>query len=76
MAGVDARKIHLEPLPPHAPDLNPVEWMWQQMKHVEPRNLACMDLEESHLEFHLAIGRIRQKPKLIQSFFAGAGLAL
>ena len=35
-----------------------------------------MDLEELHLEFHLAIGRVRRKPKLIQSFFAGAGLEL
>jgi transposase len=69
-------KIHLEPLPPYAPDLNPVEWMWQHLKHVELRNLACVDLEELHLEFHLAVGRIRQKPKLIQSFFAGAGLEL
>jgi transposase len=69
-------KIHLEPLPPYAPDLNPVEWMWQHLKHVELRNLACVDLEELHLEFHLAVGRIRQRPKLIQSFFAGAGLEL
>ena len=30
--------IHLEPLPPYAPDLNPVEWLWRQMKEVEMRN--------------------------------------
>jgi transposase len=76
VAEVGVRKIHLEPLPPYAPDLNPVEWMWQHLKHVELRNLACVDLEELHLEFHLAVGRIRSKPKLIQSFFAGAGLEL
>jgi transposase len=46
VAEVGVRKIHLEPLPPDAPDLNPVEWMWQHLKHVELRNLACMDLEE------------------------------
>jgi hypothetical protein len=28
-----------------------------------------------HLEFHLAIGRLRQKPHLIHSFFANAGLS-
>jgi hypothetical protein len=28
------------------------------------------------LELHLAIGRLRQKPRLIQSFFEGAGLKL
>jgi hypothetical protein len=35
---------------------------------------VCRDLEELHQEFHLAIGRIRQKPHLIRAFFAQAGL--
>jgi hypothetical protein len=39
------------------------------------RNLVCRDLEELHQEFHLAVGRLRQKPHLIQSFFAQAGLS-
>ena len=39
-------------------------------------NLSCMDMEELHLEFDLAVGRLRQKPQLIRSFFAAAGLAL
>jgi hypothetical protein len=33
-------------------------------------------LEELHLELHLAIGRLRQKPHLIRLFFKAAGLAL
>ena len=40
------------------------------------RNLACLDLEELHQEFHLAVGRLRQKPHLVQSFFAQAGLTI
>jgi len=68
------RKIHLERLPPYAPDLNPDEGLWQHLKHVEMRNLVCLDLEELHLQYHLAIGRVRQKPHLIRSFFTGAGL--
>ena len=58
------------------PDLNPIEEAWQHLKHVEMRNLVCLDLEELHLQLHLAIARLRQKPKLIPSFFAGAGLNL
>jgi transposase len=69
-------KIHLEPMPPYAPDLNPVEWLWQHLKDVEMRNLTCLDLEQLHLELHLALGRVRQRSHLIQSFFAGAGLEL
>ena len=68
------RGVWVERRPPDAPDLNPVEGVWQHMKHVEMRNLVCLDLEELHLELHLAIGRLREKPRLIQSFFEGAGL--
>ncbi len=71
-----ARWIHLESLPPYAPDLNPVEGLWTHLKDVEMRNLACLDLEQLHMEFHLALGRTRQRPSLITSFFAGAGLVL
>jgi transposase len=77
LSGRGAKKVHVEPLPGYAPDLNPLDQgCWQQLKHVELRNLACMDLEELHLELHLAIGRLRQKPRLIHSFFAKAGLEL
>ena len=61
-------------LPAYAPDLNPVEGAWQHLKHVEMRNLVCLDLEELHLELYLAVGRLRQKPRLIRSFFVEAGL--
>jgi transposase len=68
--------LALEFLPAYAPDLNPVEWLWQHLKDVEMRNLVCVDLEELHEELHLALGRVRQKPRLIPAFFSGAGLAL
>jgi transposase len=69
-------KVHLEALPPYAPDLNPVEWLWKQLKKVELRNLTCLDLEQLHMELHLALGRVRQRLALVQSFFEGAGLQL
>ena len=40
------------------------------------RNLVCRDLEELHEQFHLAVGRLRQKSYLVRSFFAQAGLKL
>lgn len=70
-------KVWLEALPGYAPDLNPWdEGGWHHLKDVEMRNLVCLDLEELHQEFHLAIGRLRQKTHLLQSFFAQAGLKL
>jgi len=70
-------KVWLEALPGYAPDLNPWdEGGWHHLKNVEMRNLVCRDLEELHQEFHLAVGRLRQKLHLVQSFFAQAGLNL
>ncbi len=70
-------KVWVEALPGYAPDLNPWdEGAWNHLKHVEMRNLVCRDLEELHEQFHLAVGRLRQKPHLVQSFFAQAGLTL
>ncbi len=69
--------VWLEALPGYAPDLNPWdEGGWQHLKHVEMRNLVCRDLEELHEQFHLAIDRLRQKPRLVRSFFAQAGLKI
>jgi transposase len=65
-------KIHVEPLPAYAPDLNPVEWLWRHLKDVELANVSCLDLDQWHQELHLALGRVRQKPSLVQSFFEGA----
>jgi len=70
-------KVWLEALPGYAPDLNPWdEGGWNHLKHVEMRNLVCRDLEEVHEQFHLAVARLRQKPHLVLSFFAQAGLKL
>ena len=73
---VGEQQIALEVLPAYAPDLNPVEWLWKHLKHVEMRNQACLDLEELHMAIHMAVGRVRQRPDLIDSFFEGAELPL
>lgn len=70
-------KIWVEALPGYAPDLNPWdEGGWHQLKNVQLANVVCRDLEELHEQFHLAVGRLRQKPHLVRSFFAQAGLYL
>lgn len=76
VAAVGEENLRVEFLPAYAPDLNPVEWLWRHLKLEEMKNLACLDLEELHEEIHLALGRIRCKPRLPPTFFAGAKLAL
>jgi transposase len=75
-ASIPRQGLRVEFLPAYAPDLNPVEWLWRRLKRVELRNRVCLDLEELHTEFHLAIGRVRPKTKLLQAFFTSAGLML
>lgn len=72
-----AGKVWVEARPSYAPDLNPWdEGGWHQLKNVRRANVVCRDLEELHEPFHLAVGRLRQKPHLVRSFFAQAGLSL
>jgi transposase len=73
---VGASGLRAERMPAYAPDLNPIEWLWGHLKRVEMRNLVCLDLEELHEQFHLAVNRVRQKNRLIPAFFKGAGLVL
>jgi len=76
LADEGAKRVHVEALPGYAPDLSPLDQgCWHQLKDVQMANLSCMDMEELHLEFDLAVGRLRKKPRLIQSFFAAAGLS-
>jgi transposase len=77
LASALCRAVWVERLPGYAPDLNP----WDEggrdhPKHVELRNLVCLDLDELHLQLHLAIGCLRQKPHLVAKFFKAAGLTL
>jgi transposase len=70
-------KVWLEALPGYAPDLNPWdEGGWHHLKYVQMGNVVCHDLEELHEQFHLALDRLRQKPRLVRGFFAQAGLTL
>jgi transposase len=76
MADGGAQYIHLEQLPAYAPELNPTEGVWQHLKHVELRNVCCKNLSHLGRELSLAMMRLRSKPHVIRSFFAGAGLSI
>lgn len=76
VAGLGPRQMRTTLLPAYAPDLNPAEQLWQHLKHVVMRNQPSSDLEDLHLELHLALARVRKRPALVRSFFQGAGLTL
>jgi transposase len=74
LANGAAQRLHLERLPAYAPELNPDEGVWQQLKGVELRNLCCFDGSHLHDELRRAVKRVRRKPRMIRGYFQSAGL--
>jgi transposase len=74
LANGAAQRRRLERLPAYAPELNPGEGLWAQLKGVELRNLGCFNIPHLRHELRDAVKRVRRKPRLIESFFRGAKL--
>ena len=66
----------VERLPGYAPDLNPVEALWANLKGVELTNLAADTLEEVTAAAERGIQRIRSTHYLAYSFLRHCGLSL
>jgi transposase len=66
----------VEPLPGYAPDLNPVEALWSNLKGVELANLAGDTLAEVIAAAERGIQRIRVTHWLPYSFLRHCGLSL
>lgn len=74
LANGAAQRMHLERLPAYAPELNPDEGLWAQLKGVELRNVCCDHIPHLRGELRDAVKRVRRKPRIIQGCFKGAGL--
>ena len=74
LANGAAQRLHLERLPAYAPELNPGEGLWQQLKGVELPNLCCFNIPHLRRELRDAVKRVRRRPRLITSFLRGAKL--
>jgi transposase len=66
----------VEPLPGYAPDLNPVEALWSNLKWVELANLAADTLKEVTAAAEQGIQRICSTHWLAYSFLRHCGLSL
>jgi hypothetical protein len=49
----------------YAPELNPEEGIWKQLKYVELKNLWCQSLSELRVELRKAKKRLRHKKEVI-----------
>jgi transposase len=67
--------LTIEQLPGYAPDLNPVETMWGNIKGQELANRCAQDLAELDVAVRGGMERVRQSRKLPLSFLKHAGLS-
>jgi transposase len=73
LANAARGQIQVEQLPGYAPDLNPAEGIWDQLKYVELRNVTCHNQAELRHELRRAIARLQHKPDLVRRFIAHSG---
>lgn len=68
--------LRVEWLPPYAPDLNPVEAIWNHTKCVDLANFIPDDLQKLGTAVNKSIERDRANVALKRSFFDFAGLII
>jgi DDE superfamily endonuclease len=77
-AWVDSQRdwLQVERLPAYAPDLNPVEFLWANLKDVELANLPSASLVEAADAAQRGVERVCASDTLVAGFLAHTGLAL
>jgi len=67
-------RLSLEKLPPYAPDLNPVEHLWNYLKWQKLPNFNPSDVQHLEQEAAEVVHTIRYNYQRLLSFFDGADL--
>ena len=68
--------LTVERLPAYAPELNPVEYLWANLKGVELANFAGDSVAEVADQAHQGIQRVCDSDSLAMGFLAHTGLSL
>jgi len=69
-------QVQIEFLPPYAPELNPVEQIWNYLKNREIANLCAADLAEVGDFARRRLKSMQRRPSLVRSFWKQTELAL
>ena len=69
------RWLTVERLPGYAPDLNPVEVLWGNIKGQELANRCPDDLGDVAAALRAGMARVRRRPTLARAFLTHAGLS-
>jgi transposase len=71
-----ADRLCLERLPPYAPELNPVEYLWSWLKYSRLNNFAPRDAIQLNERVVDELAAIPSDQRLLESFVHAAGLPL
>src|SRR6516164_8481218 len=69
-------QIAIEYLPPYAPELNPVEYLWGHWKHHTLPNVCPKDLWQLSEGARQTLRRLRRRPRLITAFWKQSSLPI
>ena len=67
--------LTVEPLPAYAPELNPIEQVWGNVKTRELANVCAPDLAALRPPLRAGFARVRRQPHLVFACLQHAGLA-
>jgi transposase len=68
--------VHVEWLPPYAPDLNPVEAVWRHAKYADMANLIPENLNHLQTELIVSLHFQSRDGELLRSYFRHADLPI
>lgn len=67
-------RLRIEYFPPYAPEVDPQEYVWHHLKHVDLRNLTSHTLDDLWLHLRAATKRLRARAGLLRNLARHAGL--
>jgi transposase len=68
-------QIAVEYLPPYAPELNPMEYLWGYWKHHQLPNVCANELWDLTDRARQTLKRLRRRPRLTTAFWKQSTLA-
>ena len=68
--------VEVEALPPYAPELNPVDFVWSYLKYGRLANYCPNCLFDLRNTLTAELTELAKRPVLLRSLFAGTGLSL
>jgi transposase len=67
-------RLSLERLPPYAPELNPVEYLWNHLKYGELANFTPDDVFQLDAVLKKHLNHARKSPERLRGFIDASGL--